>query len=294
MQEEQEAHKAKVLLTAPHEFMPQMMKPLAAIKLRREGRLITIQDNPEWLYQGELRITACIADEPTMLQSYKDGVDLHLKTGAQLNGIELELAVKMFNEDDPLIFLIRQGGKAGNFGLIYGMGAEGFVDYARSSYGVELTKAQASKFIAQFFGLYSGLLDWHEDTKQFAHAHEYIESPLGRIRRVPLINSFVSEVRSRQERQAVNAGVQSTLTDMGLLAMAELDKAYPDLWQFGFTHDAVSFYVKEDEVEEQAIRIRDVMQNLPLDKFDWTPQLDFPVDIELGERNLADVQKFVV
>ncbi len=111
---------------------------------------------------------------------------------------------------------------------------------------------------------------------------------------MPLIDSFAAGVRSRQERQAVNAGVQSTLTDMGLLAMAELDKAYPDLWQFGFTHDAVSFYVKEDEVEEQAIRIRDVMQNLPLDKFDWKPQLDFPVDIELGERNLADVQKFVL
>jgi DNA polymerase I-like protein with 3'-5' exonuclease and polymerase domains len=111
---------------------------------------------------------------------------------------------------------------------------------------------------------------------------------------VPLINSFSNEVRSRQERQAINAGVQATLTDMGLLAMAELDKAYPDLWQFGFTHDAVSFYVREDEVEEQAIRIKQVMENLPLDKFDWTPQLDFPVDIELGECNLADVHKFVV
>ena len=74
--------------------------------------------------------------------------------------------------------------------------------------------------------------------------------------------------------------------------MAELDKAYPDLWQFGFTHDAISFYVPEDEVEQYAKRIKHVMENLPLHKFDWHPQLDFPVDIELGVSNLADVQNF--
>ena len=265
-------------------------KPLRRVYVPPPGYVILNVD----FSQGELRITACIANEPTMIETYKQGIDMHLKTGAQLNGIELALAMEMMAAGDPLIGKIRQGGKAGNFGLIYGMGAEGFVDYALKSYGVVLTLREAGTFIATFFGLYSRLLDWHEETKQFAHKHKYIESPLGRIRRVPLINSFSNEVRSRQERQAINAGVQATLTDMGLLAMAELDKAYPDLWQFGFTHDAVSFYVREDEVEEQAIRIKQVMENLPLDKFDWTPQLDFPVDIELGECNLADVHKFVV
>jgi hypothetical protein len=76
---------------------------------------------------------------------------------------------------------------------------------------------------------------------------------------------------------------------MGLLAMAELDRLYPDLWQFGFTHDAISFYVDEPDVEQWAGRIKNVMENLPFDHFGWKPTLDFPVDIEVGVDNLADL-----
>lgn len=263
-------------------------KPLRRVYVPPPGYVILNVDYS----QGELRVTACIADEPTMIESYRKGIDLHLKTGAQLNGIDLDVALEMMANDDPLVKKIRQGGKAGNFGLIYTMQADGFVDYARKSYGVHLTLREAQDFMRAFFDLYDQLPVWHDNTREFAHKHGFIESPLGRIRRVPLINSFAHSVRSRQERQAVNAGVQSTLTDLGLLAMAELDKAYPDLWQFGFTHDAVSFYVPEDEVDEWAKRIKHVMENLPLQKFDWQPQLPFPVDIELGVSNLADVQNF--
>jgi DNA polymerase I-like protein with 3'-5' exonuclease and polymerase domains len=245
--------------------------------------------------QGELRITACIANEPTMIETYRQNIDLHLKTGSQLNGIELAEAIAMKASDDPatkaVIKAIRQGGKAGNFGLIYGMGAEGFVDYARKSYGVELSLREAEQFIATFFGLYNKLPDWHAETKAYAHQHKFVESPLGRIRHLPLIDSFVGEIRSRSERQAINAGVQATLTDMGLLAMAELDKRYPDLWIFGFTHDALSFYVPEDNWMDWAVRIADVMSNLPLGHFGWKPQLDFPVEVELGVHNLADTKE---
>lgn len=263
-------------------------KPLRRVYVAPEGYVILNID----FQQGELRITACIANEPTMIESYRQGIDLHLRTGAQLANIEIEKAIEMMQADDPLVKRIRQGGKAGNFGLIYEMGAEGFADYARGTYGINLTLREAKKFIKTFFNLYDALPIWHDDTKEFAHKFGYIESPLGRIRRVPLINSFAQNVRARQERQAVNAGVQATLTDMGLLAMAELDKAYPELWQFGFTHDAISFYVKEDEVDKWAHRIKSIMENLPLQKFGWHPQLDFPVDIELGVSNLADVQNF--
>lgn len=264
-------------------------KPLRRVYVPPPGHVVMNVDYS----QGELRITACIADEPTMIQTYLDGIDLHLKTGAQLNSIELAEAIKMKASKDKhtqaLIAKIRQGGKAGNFGLIYGMGAKGFKEYALKSYGVELTEGEAHGFRNDFFDLYDGLHPWHDDVKKFAHKHKYIESPLGRIRRVPLIDSFAEGIRAKQERQAINAGVQSTLTDLGLLAMAELDRRYPDLWQFGFTHDAISFYIPEDQVEQWAYRIREVMENLPLNEFNWHPQLSFPVDIEYGIDNLADL-----
>lgn len=239
--------------------------------------------------QGELRVAACVADEPTMIQSYKDGIDLHSVTAAELNGLSFEDFMKL---EAGMQAELRQGGKAGNFGLLYGMMPKGFVDYAYKTFNVKLTEAQAIKFRKAFFKLYSGLQDYHDDTKAFAAMNGHVRSPLGRVRHLPLINTYNNEVRSKQERQAINSPIQSTLSDLTMLAMVELDRKYPDLWIFLMTHDNIAMYVKEDEFDMWAKRVTETMENLPLHKFGWKPQLPFVADIEIGAQNLADLQKY--
>ena len=269
-------------------------KPLRSVFIPPDGMVILDVD----FQQGELRICACVAGEKVMIASYKMGVDLHLKTGAEMNHLEFGEALDMWKSPDgnvkAAIKKIRQGGKAGNFGLIYSIGPEGFVEYARTTYGVIITVKEAAEFMRRFFKLYPGIAEWHDRAKDFAHENKYIRSPLGRVRRVPLINTFANDIRSRQERQAINAGVQSTLTDMCLLAMAELDRLFPDLWIFGFTHDSLSFYVPEHEALAWAGRIKETMENLPLNHFGWEPELDFPVDIEIGLNNLGELAELTV
>ena len=79
-----------------------------------------------------------------------------------------------------------------------------------------------------------------------------------------------------------------------MLAMVLLDRVYPDLWMFGMTHDELQMYVPIDDVEVWADRIRDVMENLPLDKFGWNPPLRFPVDAEWSDTNLAECTKLAI
>ncbi len=239
--------------------------------------------------QGELRIAACIANEPTMIAAYRKGIDLHLLTGLALWNIQnpnkkytLAQATKLKLAGDETIKMVRQGGKAGNFGLLYGMQPAGFKAYAYLTYGVTLTMEQAEAFRDAFFQRYPRLTDWHEDSAKTAHRYGQVRSPLGRIRHLPLIHSKDWQIKSQAERQAINAPVQSTLSDLGQLAAAELHRLYPELWCFGFTHDALSFYIPEGEVQLWAKRIKKVMENLPLKKVRWSPQLDFPVDIEVG------------
>ncbi len=55
----------------------------------------------------------------------------------------------------------RQLAKALNFGLLYGMGAAGLRNYAKTEYGVELTEEQAQGYRAAFFKTYPGLAAWH-------------------------------------------------------------------------------------------------------------------------------------
>ena len=61
--------------------------------------------------QGELRVVACIAHEITMINAYRQGLDLHCLTGSKLAGISYE-ALMALQESDPDKFdAIRQPAK---------------------------------------------------------------------------------------------------------------------------------------------------------------------------------------
>ncbi len=262
-------------------------KPLRTVYIPPPGMAILKLD----FSQGELRITACVANEEVMIAAYKMGIDLHLKTGAMVNNLELEEALIMKVDKHPDITAIRQGGKAGNFGLIYEMGAEGFMNYARTEFGVHWSLTKCMTVRDQFFDTYPGLLEWHKKYKKIAMLHGQVRNPLGRIRHLPLINSSFGEVRSAAQRQAINAPIQSCLSDIMLLAMIEIDKRYPDLWMAGMVHDDLMVYVPQDEVEVWAMRLKEVMENLPFYEFGWNPQLTFPVDVEASLINMAECKE---
>lgn len=231
--------------------------------------------------QGELRITAVVANEPAMLQAYMNHEDLHSKTAAKVNGYSL---VDFMLLEDAIREELRYGGKAGNFGLIYGMQHKGYRDYAASSYGVKMTEQEAYEAREAFFELYNRLPLWHDEFIGFARKWGFVRSPLGRVRHLPLIRSSNMSARSKAERQAINAPIQSTLSDMMQRAMVEIDRVYGDQVQmFMMTHDSVAMYVPEDEAPVWAGRCKDIMENLPLkEEFGWESPLKFIVDAEAG------------
>ena len=240
-----------------------------------------------WDYsQGELRVIACVADEPTMLQAYRDGIDMHLKTGAELNGYTLAEALRMKEEGHEDIGAIRQGGKAGNFGLIYGIFPEGFKEYARNTYGVEISIEEATAQREQFFELYPALVAYHKQYKAHAHDYGYVQSPLGRVRHLPLINSKNFMKMLQVERQSINSPIQSTLSDLSCLSLAEFNKRHGNpagCKFFAMTHDSLTAYVALREKDLWIPEMKNIMENLPLEEyFGWKPQLPFLVDCEAG------------
>ena len=242
--------------------------------------------------QGELRVVACVAPEPTMIQSYKDGLDLHAVTGARLGGYDLDTFLKMKVSEPAIFAALRGQAKPANFGLLYGMGAEGFQAYAWAAYGLKLTLAEAVQIRDAFFSLYGGLTSYHTNYKALAHKHGQVVSPLGRIRHLPLVKSWDQSVRAKAERQAVNSPIQSCLSDMMLWAIALIEDAYPngEIEIVGMIHDALIAYVPASDVELWAGRAVEVMGNLPFHELGWKPALQFPADAEAGP-NLADMQE---
>lgn len=243
--------------------------------------------------QGELRVIACIANEANMINVFKSGRDIHVDTAAPFAGFSYDGLMALEKTDLHTFEETRQLGKAGNFGLVFGMKEEGFVNYARGNYGVELTWDQAHEFREGFFQKYPNLLVYHEQYKRIAREQKMVRGPLGRIRHLPLIKSPNREVAAKAERQAINSPVQGTLTDMVLWTVALENKSGLAAIApcFGCCHDSIMNYVPEDKVDEVVTKQIETMENLPFDKVGWKPQLNFAADAKVGQ-NWGEMKKF--
>jgi DNA polymerase-1 len=115
-----------------------------------EGRVLVKADYS----QIELRLAAKISGDRAMLDAYARGDDLHTLTARAIAG------KSRVTKGD------RQLAKAVNFGLLYGAGPRRLMEYARSSYGVEMTLDQAEQYRESFFGTYAGLRAWHRSTPE--------------------------------------------------------------------------------------------------------------------------------
>ena len=77
------------------------------------------------------------------------------------------------------------------------------------------------------------------------------------------------------------------------LAMVHIDREYGSspIQMFLMCHDALSLYVPTSEETLWAKRVKEVMENLPLQKdFGWSSPLKFIADAEVGP-NLAELKK---
>jgi DNA polymerase I-like protein with 3'-5' exonuclease and polymerase domains len=204
--------------------------------------------------QIELRIAAKVANEPAMIEAYRRGDDLHTLTARSILG-----KADVTKSD-------RQLAKALNFGLLYGMGARGFRQYARSNYGVELTEAQAEQYRAAFFASYPTLRRWHNRVGNSGDRPIDVFTVTGRrCRNVAQFN------------EKLNLGVQGTGAD-GLKAAlallwerrAECPGAVPVL----AVHDEIVIECDADSAESVAAWLKAAM-------IDGMAPLAAPVPVEV-------------
>lgn len=98
-----------------------------------------------------------------MADVLNQGRDLHVDTAAMLLGISYEQAEERRANGDKAVKQARQLSKALNFGLPGGLGASTFVDFARATYGVELTEARAKELKSQWLAQYPEMARYFDE-----------------------------------------------------------------------------------------------------------------------------------
>lgn len=225
--------------------------------------------------QVELRVAAMIANERRLLGQFARKEDVHMERAMRMTG---KPADEVSKEE-------RKKAKSVSFGFLYGMGAKKFVTYARDNYDLIVAQAEAERVRSQFFEDYPGLLRWHDRQRRLAHRYKRVQSPIGRVRHLPDIDSQNEDVRAEAERQAINSPVQSFASDLMLMALIQLHAKLPyeKARIVGSVHDAILFMIKDDYVDTALPIIKRTMENPPMEKwFDKPLDTTIIVDISVG------------
>ena len=156
--------------------------------------------------QIELRVLAALANDSAMIEAFREGVDIHTRTAAQVF-------------DLPEAFVtpqMRSRAKAVNFGIVYGIGAFSL------SRDIGVSMQEADTYIKNYKKTYSGIAAYLERAIEDAKEKGYAETLFGRRRPLPELKSSNFNLREFGKRVALNMPVQGSAADIMKLAMVRV------------------------------------------------------------------------
>jgi DNA polymerase I len=212
--------------------------------------------------QIELRIIASMSNDEAMKEAFRQGLDIHTATAANIYNVPLD----QVDRD------MRRNAKSVNFGIVYGISAFGL------SENLGIPRKEAAEIIDTYFETFPGIKKYMDRTMASAREKGYVETLMGRRRIIRDINSANGVMRGFAERNAINAPIQGSAADMIKIAMINIYNEFLERkLQSRMTmqvHDELVFDVYKPEVEIVKQIVGEGMKNaLPL---------DVPVEVEMN------------
>tara|TARA_B110000902_G_scaffold254531_1_gene318668 strand:- start:427 stop:3147 length:2721 start_codon:yes stop_codon:yes gene_type:complete len=198
--------------------------------------------------QIELRIMAHLSKDKNLTHAFNNNLDIHSATAAEVFGVSLE----------DVTVDHRRSAKAINFGLMYGMSAFGLTRQ------LDITRAEAQKYLDTYFERYTGVKDYIANTKAQAKEDMYVETIMGRRLYLNEINAANGLRRQAAERAAINAPLQGSAADIIKKAMIDiqgfLENEMPDVKMIMQVHDELIFEAPEKNAEEILSTMKGMME----------------------------------
>lgn len=194
--------------------------------------------------QIELRILAHISEDPGMQTAFRDDLDIHAATAAEIYNID----IRSVTVDQ------RRNAKAVNFGIAYGQGAFGLAE------NLGIPRKEAQEIIARYFEKFAGVHSYIESTIKQAHEKGYVETLFGRRRYIEELSSKNHALRKFGERAAINAPIQGTASDLVKKAMIEIG-SHVECDMLLQVHDELIFEGTEEQLNRVVGDIVKIMEN---------------------------------
>jgi len=200
--------------------------------------------------QIELRIIAALSNDPTMVEAFQSGKDIHAATAAKVFHVDIS---EVTREQ-------RSAAKAVNFGIIYGQSAFGLAQ------NLNISRTEAKEIIDSYFAQYATIKTYMDNTVAQARENGYVETIMKRRRYLPDINSSNAIVRGFAERNAINAPIQGSAADIIKMAMVTVHNEMKNQSNLKSkmilqVHDELLFDIHVDEIDEMKALVKDAMEN---------------------------------
>jgi len=225
--------------------------------------------------QIELRVLAHVTNDPTLVDAFAKGHDIHAATAAEVMDVPIE---KVTSDQ-------RRLAKVVNFGVLYGM----------SEYGLSqqsgLPAEQAGAFIKRYFDEFGTVKAYQDEIVREAEERGYVTTLLERRRYIPELTSKIYSVRNAGFRQAINHPIQGTASDIVKIAMIRVEKLiedkFPNVLMMLQVHDELVFEIHREDLEPFARELVPIMRE--------AMTLSVPLDVELrvGD-NWEELQHFAL
>ena len=210
--------------------------------------------------QIELRILSSMSGDEKLISSYKNHVDIHAATAAEVFHVPL----------DRVTDKERSRAKAVNFGIVYGISSFGL------GTGLDISRAEAQSYIDAYFLTYPTVRSYLDGLIASARDKGYSVTLFGRRRPIADISSPNFLKRSFSERIAMNAPIQGTAADIMKIAMIRvfkrLARELPDARLILQVHDELLVEVAEKDAGKAATILEEEMK----------ASADLAVELEVG------------
>ena len=213
--------------------------------------------------QIELRVFASMANEESMIEAFKNGLDIHTKT-----------AMEIFNKPkDEITKNMRRQAKAVNFGILYGISNFGL------SEDIGISVKDAKEFMNRYLEVFPKIKEYQDKLVEDAYKNGYVTTLFNRKRKIDELNNTNYIIRSQGERIALNTPVQGTAADIIKIAMIniydEFNKKNLKSKMILQIHDELIFNVYKDEEKEVRNIIKEKMEN--------AYKLSVPLEVDIEE-----------
>lgn len=215
--------------------------------------------------QIELRVMADVANIQSLIDAFKNDIDIHTKTASDIFKVKVE---DVTSEQ-------RRIAKAANFGIVYGISNYGLAE------NLGITTKEAKEFIENYFATYPGIREFQQNFIAEAYKNGYVTTVMKRKRYINELKNISKLVKATGERIAINTPIQGTSADIIKKSMVDIDKKFRELK----IKSKMILQVHDELVFDTLIEEKDIVISIVKEAMENVLPMNVPLKVDINYGN---------